>query len=86
MYFINYQLLLPVVTCNLYIINYKFGFLFTCSFQEALHPQQQMKVFMSMWRMDLRIRPYVISTGFYGIYHLGHIMIDWPLITCLIKR
>ena len=45
-----------------------------------------MKAFISMWMMDPRIRPYVIHAGFYGIYHLGHIMIDWPLITCLIKR
>ena len=45
-----------------------------------------MKAFMSMWRMDLRIRPYVIRAGFYGIYLLGHIMIDWPLITCLMER
>ena len=36
--------------------------------------------------MDIRIRPYVIRTGFYGVYRLGHIMIDWLLITCLIKR
>ena len=35
---------------------------------------------------DPRIHPYVIHAGFYGIYHLGHIMIDWPLITCLIER
>ena len=34
MYFINYQLLLPVVTCNLYIINYKFGFFVTCIFRK----------------------------------------------------
>ena len=36
--------------------------------------------------MDLRIRPYVIREGFYGIYRLGHNMIDWPLITCLVER
>ena len=36
--------------------------------------------------MDLHIRPYIIRTGFYGIYRLGHIMIDWPLITCLVER
>ena len=41
---------------------------------------------MTMWRMDICIRPYVISVGFYGIYRLGHIMIDWPLITSLIER
>ena len=39
-----------------------------------------------MWRMDIRIRPYVIRAGFYGVYRLGHIMIDWPLITCLVER
>ena len=41
---------------------------------------------MTMWRMDIRIRPYVIRAGFYGIYHLGHIAIDWPLITLLVER
>ena len=45
-----------------------------------------MKSFMRMWRMDIRIRPYVIRVGFYGVYRLGHIMIDWPRITCLIER
>ena len=45
-----------------------------------------MKAFMCMWRMDIRIRPYVICMGFYGVYRLGHIMIDWPLITCLVER
>ena len=41
---------------------------------------------MTMWRMDIRIRPYVIKARFYGIYHLGHIAIDWPLITLLVER
>ena len=45
-----------------------------------------MRAFLIQWRMDPRIRPYVIHTGFYGIYRLGHIMIDWPLITCLVER
>ena len=45
-----------------------------------------MKVFMRMWRMDILIHPYVIRAGFYGIYRLGHIMIDWPLIICLVER
>ena len=45
-----------------------------------------MKAFMRMWRMDIRIRPYVMRAGFYGVYRLGHIMIDWPLITCLVER
>ena len=41
---------------------------------------------MTMWRIDIRIRPYVIRAGFYGIYRLGHITIDWPLITSLVER
>ena len=45
-----------------------------------------MKAFISMWRMDLHIPPYVIRAGFYGIYRMVHIMIDWPLITCLVER
>ena len=45
-----------------------------------------MNAFLSMWRVDPRISPYVIRVGFYGIYRLGHIMIDWPLITCLVER
>ena len=45
-----------------------------------------MKAFMPMWRMDIRIRPYVIRTEFYSVYRLGLIMIDWPLITCLVAR
>ena len=45
-----------------------------------------MKALISIWRMDPSIRPYVIIAGFYGIYRLGHIMIDWPLITCLVER
>ena len=44
------------------------------------------KLFISMWRMDPYIRPYVIHAGFYGIYQLGYIMIDWPFITCLVER
>ena len=45
-----------------------------------------MKALISIWRMDPRIRPYVIRIGFYGLYRLGHIMIDWTLITCLVER
>ena len=45
-----------------------------------------MRAFLSQWRMGPRIHPYVICAGFYGIYRLGHIKIDWPLITCLVER
>ena len=41
---------------------------------------------MTMWRMDIRIQPYVIRAGFYAIYCLGHIAIDWPLITSFVER
>ena len=54
--------------------------------QEILRPRQQMRAFMSMWQMDIRIQPYVIRSGFYGIFRLGHIAIDWPLITSLVER
>ena len=54
--------------------------------QEILRPRQQMRAFMSMWRMDIRLQPYVITSGFYSIYRLGHIAIDWPLITALVER
>ena len=61
--------------------------MFRClQLQEILRPRQQMRAFMTMWRMDIRIQPYVIRSGFYGIYHLGHIAIDWPLITSLVER
>ena len=61
--------------------------MFPClQLQEILRPRQQMRAFMSMWRMDIRIQPYLIRSGFYGIYRLGHIAIDWPLITALVER
>ena len=44
-----------------------------------------MKAFINIWRMDIGIHPYVIRAGFHSIYRLGHIMINWPLITCLFK-
>ena len=44
------------------------------------------RAFLIQWRMDPRICPYVIHAGFYDIYRLGHIIIDWPLITCLVER
>ena len=51
-----------------------------------LRPRQQMRAFMTMWRMDIQIQSYVIRVGFYDIYRLGHIEIDWPLITSLVER
>ena len=75
-------------SCNMYFIN---NHIQICMFrwlqlQEILRPRQQMRAFMSMWRMDIRIQPYLIRSGFYGIFRLGHIVIDWPLITSLVER
>ena len=36
--------------------------------------------------MDPRIWQYVMQFGFYGVYHVGHISLDWPLITSLVER
>ena len=36
--------------------------------------------------MDPRIRPYVILSGFYGLYHIKHVTLNWALITSLVER
>ena len=36
--------------------------------------------------MDPRLRPYIIRSGFYGVYRIGHITLDWGLITGLVER
>ncbi|RVX03559.1 Serine/threonine-protein phosphatase 7 long form-like [Vitis vinifera] len=42
--------------------------------------------FMREWEMDSRLRPYIIQSGFYGVYRIGHITLDWGLITSLVER
>ncbi|RVW84511.1 Serine/threonine-protein phosphatase 7 long form-like [Vitis vinifera] len=42
--------------------------------------------FMREWEMDSRLRPYIIRSGFYGVYRIGHITLDWGLITSLVER
>ncbi|RVW13365.1 Serine/threonine-protein phosphatase 7 long form-like [Vitis vinifera] len=42
--------------------------------------QQHLWTFMREWEMDPRIRRYVMQSGFYGVYRVGHISLDWPLI------
>ena len=34
--------------------------------------------------MDPRFRPYVIQSDFYGLYHIGHVTLDWDVITILV--
>ena len=36
--------------------------------------------------MDPRLRPYIIRSGFYGVYRIGHITLDWGLITSLVEK
>ena len=36
--------------------------------------------------MDPRIHPYVIRSGFYGLYPIGHVTLDWALIMSLVER
>ena len=36
--------------------------------------------------MDPRIRQYVIESGFYGLYRIGYVTLDWALIISLVKR
>ena len=36
--------------------------------------------------MDPCIHPYVIRFGFYGLYRIGHVTLDWALMTSLVER
>ena len=36
--------------------------------------------------MDPRLRSYIIQSRFYGVYHIGHITLDWGLITGLVEK
>ena len=36
--------------------------------------------------MDPRIHLYVIRSSFYGLYRIGHVTLDWVLITSLVER
>ena len=36
--------------------------------------------------MDPRLRSYIIQSRFYGVYHIGHITLDWGLITSLVEK
>ena len=48
--------------------------------------RQHISRFMREWEMDPHRRPYIIWVGFYGVYHIGHITLDWELITSLVER
>ena len=38
------------------------------------------------WVLDDRVRPYIIQSGFYVFHRVGHVKVDWPLITALVER
>ncbi|RVX02949.1 Serine/threonine-protein phosphatase 7 long form-like [Vitis vinifera] len=48
--------------------------------------RQHISRFMWEWEMDSRLQPYIILSGFYGEYLIGHITLDWGLITSLVER
>ena len=41
---------------------------------------------MREWEMDPCIRRYVMQSGFYGVYSVKQISLDWPLIMSLVER
>ena len=53
---------------------------------QVLTCRQRLWTFMQEWEMDPPIRRYVMQFGFYGVYRVRHISLDWPLITSLVER
>ena len=41
---------------------------------------------LTCWHMMLRVWPYIIQSGFYVFHRVGHVKVDWPLITALVER
>ncbi|KAJ0030831.1 hypothetical protein Pint_14549 [Pistacia integerrima] len=48
--------------------------------------RQRLGTMMREWRLDHRIRHFVVEAGFYGVYRIGFIQLDWPLVTTLVER
>ncbi|XP_010648970.1 serine/threonine-protein phosphatase 7 long form homolog [Vitis vinifera] len=48
--------------------------------------RQHISRFMREWEMDPHLRPYIIRSRFYGVYRIGHITLDWGLITSLVEK
>ncbi|KAL6337823.1 hypothetical protein AAG906_002288 [Vitis piasezkii] len=38
------------------------------------------------WVLDYCVRSYIIQSGFYVFHRVGHVKVDWPLITALVER
>ncbi|XP_031741301.1 serine/threonine-protein phosphatase 7 long form homolog isoform X2 [Cucumis sativus] len=48
--------------------------------------RQRLAAMMKDWQLDPRVRQLIIKAGFYGVYRVGILQIDWPLITALVER
>ncbi|KAK3183310.1 hypothetical protein Dsin_030596 [Dipteronia sinensis] len=48
--------------------------------------RQRLGTMTREWQVDQRIRQFVILSGFYGMYRIRFIQLDWPLITALVER
>ena len=66
-----------------YCLNDLFVFLQLTS---VLTCPQHISRFMRKWDIDPCFRPYIIRFGFYDVYRIGHITLDWGLITSLVER
>ena len=66
-----------------YYLNDLFLFLQLAS---VLTCRQHISRFMQEWEMDPRLRPYIIPSGFCGVYRIEHITLDWGLITSLVEK
>ena len=66
-----------------YYLNDLFVFLQLAS---VLTCRQHISRFMREWEMDPHLRPYIIQSGFYSVYRIGHIILNWGLITSLVER
>ena len=42
--------------------------------------------FRQEWVLDDRVRPYIIQSRFHVFHRVGHVKVDWPLITALVER
>ena len=56
-----------------YYLNDLFVFLQLAS---VLTCRQHISRFMREWEMDSCLRPYIIRSGFYGVYRIEHITLD----------
>ena len=59
---------------GVYYLNDLFVFLQLAS---VLICRQLISRFIREWEMDPRLLPYIIRSGFYGVYRIGHITLDW---------